>query len=72
MRLMADLVKQGRLAHEVMGLLWQEEAKRFADSAQCALPVRQWSQIQALPRQAGARRGGRAFNRTCVKTRRDD
>ena len=33
MRLMADLLKQGRFADEVMGQLWQEEARRFAGSA---------------------------------------
>lgn len=36
MRLMADLLKQRRYADEVMGLLWQEEAKRFAGSARNA------------------------------------
>jgi preprotein translocase subunit SecA len=33
---MADLLKQRRYADEVMGLLWQEEAKRFAGSARNA------------------------------------
>ena len=32
MRLMADLLNQGRFADEAMGLLWQEDVQRFAGS----------------------------------------
>ena len=33
MRLTADLLGRGRLADEVMGQLWQEDAQRFAGTA---------------------------------------